>query len=247
MFTSRPLRATAAVAALVLSLAACGASENEDPTAASDGGGTEVSSPSEDAPAAAADESESADESDDAAGQEAGTVTITLNGEETSFTPEIVRCSGEPGTIRNAVLTMKDDELPLIKVTPGEFAMVKLDNHREPEKTSSLKGITAEDGQITFDDAAIGDATVDGPGQRLQRHQGCSAGTTERRRHRVPGPPALVSPPAGRARALHPSALRPPPAGRARALHPSALRPPPAGLLRAPRPSALRPPPSGLV
>src|SRR5699024_5519791 len=141
MFTSRPLRTTAAVAALVLSLAACGASENEDPTAASDGGGTEVSSPSEDAPAEstddtdsedtdsedtdsddtepegtesedgsapAEDESDSADESDDAAGQEAGTVTITLNGEETSFTPEIVRCNGEPGTIRNAVLTMKD-------------------------------------------------------------------------------------------------------------------------------------------
>ena len=210
MFTSRPLRTTAAVAALVLSLAACGASENEDPTAASDGGGTEVSSPSEDAPAEstddtdsedtdsedtdsedtesegtesegteseddsapAEDESDSADESDDAAGQEAGTVTITLNGEETSFTPEIVRCSGEPGTIRNAVLTMKDDELPLIKVTPGEFAMVKLDNHGEPEKTSSLKGITAEDGQITFDDASIGDATVDGTVKCLQGNQG---------------------------------------------------------------------------
>src|SRR5699024_771031 len=158
MFTSRPLRTTAAVAALVLSLAACGASENEEPSAASDGGGTEVSSPSEDAPAEstddteaddtdsegaeseddsapAEDESDSADESDDAAGQEAGTVTITLNGEETPFTPEIVRCSGEPGTIRNAVLTMKDDELPLIKVNPGEFAMVKLDNHGEPERS----------------------------------------------------------------------------------------------------------------
>ena len=200
MFTSRPLRTTAAVAALVLSLAACGASENEEPSAASDGGGTEVSSPSEDAPAEstddtdsegtdsedteaegteseddsapAEDESDSADESDDAAGQEAGTVTITLNGEETSFTPEIVRCSGEPGTIRNAVLTMKDDELPLIKVNPGEFAMVKLDNHGEPEKSSSTKGITAEDGEITFDDASIGDATVDGTVKCLQGNQG---------------------------------------------------------------------------
>ncbi len=205
MFTSRPLRTTAAVAALVLSLAACGASENEEPSAASDGGGTEVSSPSEDAPAEstddtdsegtdsedtesegtesegteseddsapAEDESDSADESDDAAGQEAGTVTITLNGEETSFTPEIVRCNGEPGTIRNAVLTMKDDELPLIKVNPGEFAMVKLDNHGEPEKSSSTKGITAEDGEITFDDASIGDATVDGTVKCLQGNQG---------------------------------------------------------------------------
>ena len=196
MFTSRPLRTTAAVAALVLSLAACGASENEDPTAASDGGGTEVSSPSEDAPAestddtdsegtdsedtgseddstSAEDESEGADdESADAAGQEDGTVTITLNGEDTSFTPEIVRCNGEPGTIRNAVLTMEDDELPLVKVNPGEFAMVKLDNHGEPEKSSSTKGITAEDGEITFDDASIGDATVDGTVTCLQGNQG---------------------------------------------------------------------------
>src|SRR5699024_3279574 len=156
------------------------------------------------------------------------TVTITLNGEETSFTPEIVRCNGEPGTIRNAVLTMKDDELPLIKVTPGEFAMVKLDNHGEPEKTSSLKGITAEDGQITFAAASIAAATGDGTVKCAQGSHGGSPGTTEGGRRRVPGPPALVSPPAGRARALHPSALRPPPAGRARALHPSALRPPPA-------------------
>ena len=201
MFTSRPLRTTAAVAALVLSLAACGSSESDDPSAASDGGGTEVSSPAEDAPAestddteaddtdsegaesedtgseddstSAEDESEGADdESADAAGQEDGTVTITLNGEDTSFTPEIVRCNGEPGTIRNAVLTMEDDELPLVKVNPGEFAMVKLDNHGEPEKSSSTKGITAEDGEITFDDASIGDATVDGTVTCLQGNQG---------------------------------------------------------------------------
>ena len=199
MFTSRPLRTTAAVAALVLSLAACGASENEDPTAASDGGGTEVSNPSEDAPAEstddtdsedtdsedtesegteseddsapAEDESDSADESDDAAGQEAGTVTITLNGEETSFTPEIVRCEGEPGTLRNAVLTMKGDELPLVKVTPGEFALVKLQQRGEPEKTSDPQDITAEDGRIVFDDATIGGATVDGTVECLQGNQ----------------------------------------------------------------------------
>src|SRR5699024_872829 len=108
----------------------------------------------------------------DAAGQEDGPVTITLNGEDTSFTPEIVRCNGEPGTIRNAVLTMEDDELPLVKVNPGEFAMVKLDNHGEPEKASSTKGITAEDGEITFDDASIGDATVDGTVTCLQGNQG---------------------------------------------------------------------------
>ena len=52
MFASRPLRTTAALAALVLSLAACGAAQDESPTATSDGGGVEVTEPAEEAPAA---------------------------------------------------------------------------------------------------------------------------------------------------------------------------------------------------
>src|SRR5699024_8399070 len=119
------------------------------------------------------DESEGADdESADAAGQEDGTVTITLNGEDTSFTPELVRCNGEPGTIRNAVPTMADDEHPLRQANPGEVAMVRLDHHGEPAQPSSTKGSTAEDGEITFDDASIGDATVDGTVTCLQGNQG---------------------------------------------------------------------------
>lgn len=188
MFTSRPLRTTAAVAALILSLAACGASQDESPTASSDGGGVEATAPAQESQPEPSDggaegtgtesdpaeqeSEESADTSEGsdapAAGQEAGTLTITLDGEETTFTPEIVRCNGEPGTIRNAIITMKDDELPLVKVTPGEFAMVKLDNRGEPEKSSSLEGISAEDGQISFDNATIGGATVDGTVQCLQ-------------------------------------------------------------------------------
>ena len=192
MFTSRPLRTTAAVTALVLSLAACGASQDESPTATSDGGGVEVTEPAEEAPAAsdaggaeegsdsedadapedtAPEEDSAAGDGDSTAGQEAGTLTITLNGEETSFTPEIVRCEGEPGTLRNAVLTMKGDELPLVKVTPGEFALVKLQQRGEPEKTSAPQDITAEDGRIVFDDATIGGATVDGTVECLQGNQ----------------------------------------------------------------------------
>ena len=197
MFTSRPLRTTAAVTALVLSLAACGASQDESPTATSDGGGVEATAPAEEAPAASdaggaedgSSDSEEADAAEDTApeedsegadaagdgdstaGQETGTLTITLNGEETSFTPEIVRCEGEPGTLRNAVLTMKGDELPLVKVTPGEFALVKLQQRGEPEKTSSPQDITAEDGRIVFDDATIGGATVDGTVECLRGNQ----------------------------------------------------------------------------
>ena len=192
MFTSRPLRTTAAVTALVLSLAACGASQDESPTATSDGGGVEATEPAQQAPAAsdaggaeegsdsedadapedtAPEEDSAAGDGDSTAGQETGTLTITLNGEETSFTPEIVRCEGEPGTLRNAVLTMKGDELPLVKVTPGEFALVKLQQRGEPEKTSAPQDITAEDGRIVFDDATIGGATVDGTVECLQGNQ----------------------------------------------------------------------------
>ena len=196
MFASRPLRTTAALAALVLSLAACGASQEESPTAGDDGA-VEATQPAEDAPAESGEDPADADEGtdpadeegeaseqeadedseepageDDAAGEEAGTLTITLDGEDTTFTPEIVRCNGEPGTIRNAVMTMADDELPLVKVTPGEFAMVKLDQRGAPEKSSSTDAITAEDGTVTFEDAEIGDAVVDGTVTCLQGSQG---------------------------------------------------------------------------
>ena len=180
MFTSRPLRTTAAVAALVLSLAACGASQDESPSAASDGGGVEATEPAQEAPAvsddggdegAAAGGGTSTDEDGAAADQEVGILTITLDGEETSFSPEIVRCEGEPGTLRNAVLTMKGDELPLVKVTPGEFALVKIQQRGQPEKTSSTQDITTEDGRIVFDSAMIGDATVDGTVECLQGNQ----------------------------------------------------------------------------
>ncbi|ASK65911.1 hypothetical protein CFK39_08800 [Brachybacterium avium] len=179
MLTSRTLRTSAAAAALILSLAACGASQDESPTA-SDDGGVEASETTQAAPESTEEDSEAAEDEDEsspaeeetseqedatedaAADAEAGTLTITLDGEETTFTPDIVRCSGEPGTIRNVIIKMEEDELPLVKVTPGEFAMVKLGNQGEPEKSSSTKNITAEDETVSFDDAKIGDAVVDG-------------------------------------------------------------------------------------
>lgn len=185
MFTSRTLRSTAAVAALVLSLAACGASQDESPTANSDGGGVEATGPAQ-ASEGSESEGETTEQETDkqetdaqetegdaaAAGQEAGTLTITMGGEETTFTPEIVRCNGEPGTIHHVLITMPEDELPLVKVTPGEFAMVKLEHQGEPEKSSVPEGIIAEDGTVSFDRAKIGDAVVDGTVTCLQGDQG---------------------------------------------------------------------------
>jgi len=186
-------RSAVAVAALSLALTACGGQQEQSPSAGSDGGGAvETSEPAEEATGDASDdeatESDSAEDdsdsgseatgdedasgdpeedSSDEADEAAGTLQIALDGQDTEFTPEIVRCNGEPGTIRNVVITMRED-LPLVKVTPGEFAMVKLDNQGEPEKSGSTEDITAEDGTISFDEAGIGDAVVDGTVECLQ-------------------------------------------------------------------------------
>src|SRR5690625_701286 len=187
------VRSATAAAALALALTACGGQQEQSPSAGSDeGGAVEASEPAEDATdsegqetdtddgefgsddesttddEASGDSEDDADEADEAdEGESAGTLQIALEGEDTEFTPEIVRCNGEPGTIRNVVITMRED-LPVVKVTPGEFAMVKLHDRGEPEKSSSTEDITAEDGTISFDQASIGDAVVDGTVECLQ-------------------------------------------------------------------------------
>ena len=155
MVLTRPARTATALAALVLSLAACTGTE-QDPAPSSDGGAAEAS---DSAPEAS--EAPSA-EGGAQPGHETGTLTITHDGEETAFTPEVVRCEGEPGTIRHVALTMDGDELPLVEVTPGELAMVKLEREGAPEKSSATEGITAEDGAVAFDAAEIGDVVVHG-------------------------------------------------------------------------------------
>lgn len=92
-----------------------------------------------------------------------GTLEIAVDGETTEFTPALVRCDGEPGTIRHLELRESEGEFPLVEVVPGEFAMVKLVPRGEPEKNeSSTDGIAAEDGTVMFTDAQIGDAVVNG-------------------------------------------------------------------------------------
>ncbi|MGP5078273.1 hypothetical protein ACTXPC_15375 [Brachybacterium alimentarium] len=115
------------------------------------------------ADADAGDDSETGEDADAAT----DTLTISLDGEDTEITPDIVRCSGGGGSIRNVVIKSQSG-LPLVKVTPGEFAMVKMNNRGEPEKSSSTADITAEDGTVSFDEASIGGAVVDGTVTCLQ-------------------------------------------------------------------------------
>ena len=115
------------------------------------------------ADADAGDDSETGEDADAAT----DTLTISLDGEDTEITPDIVRCSGGGGSIRNVVIKSQSG-LPMVKVTPGEFAMVKMNNRGEPEKSSSTADITAEDGTVSFDEASIGGAVVDGTVTCLQ-------------------------------------------------------------------------------
>lgn len=138
-------------------------SDDEGTSSDDEGAGSDEESTSEENGSGDAEDDADDTDADDAA----GTLQIALDGEDTELTPEIVRCNGEPGTIRNVVITMRDD-LPLIKVTPGEFAMVKLHEQGPPEKSGSTTDITAEDGTISFDEASIGDAVVDGTVECLQ-------------------------------------------------------------------------------
>lgn len=188
------LRCATAAAALTLTLAACGEAQDGNGVSSSDGGAdsnpavessdatdsSESSTSSdEEAGSESAEGSESEDSADDptddatddATAEESDTatdtLTISLDGEDTELTPDIVRCSGGGGSIRNVVIKSQSG-LPLVKVTPGEFAMVKTDDRGEPEKSSSTADITAEDGTVSFDEASIGGAVVDGTVTCLQ-------------------------------------------------------------------------------
>ena len=187
------LRCATAAAALTLSLAACGQAQDGDGSPSSDGGAdsavassdasdsSEGSAPSDGGAdsGSAGSEAEKPAESEGSAGESADdskaaesdtatdTLTISLDGEDTEIMPDIVNCHGGGGSIRNVVIKSHSG-LPLVKVTPGEFAMVKMNNRGEPEKSSSTADITAEDGTVSFDEASIGDAVVDGTVTCLQ-------------------------------------------------------------------------------
>ena len=153
---------------------------SEDP-APSDGGADSDSADGADAEESAGESADDPKGDDSGADADAGddsetgenadaatdTLTISLDGEDTEITPDIVNCHGGGGSIRNVVIKSHSG-LPLVKVTPGEFAMVKMNNRGEPEKSSSTADITAEDGTVSFDEASIGGAVVDGTVTCLQ-------------------------------------------------------------------------------
>lgn len=88
-------------------------------------------------------------------------ITVTVGGTDTVITPDQVYCSGEKGKLRH-IIGKTNNQPPLVEATPGEFAMVKLDQKSAPYKAEKPAGITFGDKSATFDATVLGDATVNG-------------------------------------------------------------------------------------
>lgn len=88
-------------------------------------------------------------------------LTITLNGDLVEFEPTDVWCKVSGGELRH-VIAKTNNRPPLLEVTPGEFAMLKVDQQGAPQKTNSPTGIEFITEQLTFTDTRIGSVIVNG-------------------------------------------------------------------------------------
>lgn len=90
-----------------------------------------------------------------------GVVIITTPAGAVEFTPTAVFCTVRGGELRH-LIAKTNNHPPLLEITPGAFAMVKLQHHGAPEKSSRLTGIEYRPQGVTFTDAPIGAFTITG-------------------------------------------------------------------------------------
>ncbi len=157
-------------AALLVAVAACTPTGSEEPTSAE---ATTAGPAAEDEPTDAAPTEDTDDAGSDDAGDptesgtgpserpESSSVTVVLDGSSTVVEPTDVYCSGAPGSIEH-LIGKTNNQLPLIEVSGSHFAMVKLDQRGAPERTENPQGITVGEDWVTFTDATVGGATLDG-------------------------------------------------------------------------------------
>lgn len=88
-------------------------------------------------------------------------LTITKQGQPIAFQPTGVYCKGKPGELRH-LIAKTNNQIPLVEVTPGQAAMVKLEQRGAPEKTTSMAGITVGRESITFSATTFGQVTLNG-------------------------------------------------------------------------------------
>lgn len=174
MPTTTRILSAAALASSALLLGACSTSQpsEQQPATVTQ---TVTATPSSPAPASATPSSpvtptaSRAASTSPSAASAGGSVTIVTGGTRTSFTPDIVRCSGGAGAIRHVTITSRAAS-PVITVSPGHVAMVKLPTGGAPHRSETTSGITTTTDGVRFDDARIGGATVTGSVTCLQRN-----------------------------------------------------------------------------
>lgn len=86
---------------------------------------------------------------------------ITVNGKEVDFDPTDVYCKVGGGELRH-LIAKTNNRPPLLEVTPSEFAMLKLQKKGAPEKNTNPSGIEYYPDGVFFNDASIGNATLNG-------------------------------------------------------------------------------------
>ena len=171
-------------AAVLAAVAACTATGSDEPASpgsatsepaaesdpSEDSSSESADDPEDDAEAADSEDSDASDSDDDASSAdssssasrpESSSVTVDLGGDTTVVEPTDVYCSGEPGDIEH-IIGKTDNQLPLIEVSGSHFAMVKLDQRGTPEKTQDPQDISYGEDWVTFTDATVGSATLDG-------------------------------------------------------------------------------------
>lgn len=91
----------------------------------------------------------------------AGPLSITIGSDAVDFAPTDVYCKVGGGELRH-LIAKTNNQPPLLEVTSGEFAMLKLEQRGAPEKNSNPSRIEYHADGVVFSDATIGDATLDG-------------------------------------------------------------------------------------
>ena len=85
-------------------------------------------------------------------------LTVKLGSDPADPAPTDVYCKVGGGEPRH-LIAKTDNRPPLLEVTPGEFAMLKLHQSGAPEKTSNPDGIEYRTDGVIVTDAKIGSAT----------------------------------------------------------------------------------------
>jgi hypothetical protein len=86
---------------------------------------------------------------------------VRTGSEEHEFAPDVVRCSGEPGSIRHLVASV-NNQPPMFRLAGGEFAMYKPQKQGPPYKTNSPADVGYTDEGLVAEGADIGGAVITG-------------------------------------------------------------------------------------